>query len=176
MSELAQRSAEAFERIGRTSFPVVYAYEASRLSSVDFPKADEVTLREALVAALEERSFRDLERGHTSVGPHTDDLSLTMGGQDARAYASQGQARALVLSWKVAEIENLFEQGGVKPLLLLDDVSSELDPERNAFLMKYLHDSGAQTFLTTTDRQLVEAAAGSSTVWLKVLGGRVRGD
>ena len=60
---------------------------------------------------------------------------MSLSGHPARAFASQGQARALVLAWKVAEIENLHAATGVLPLLLLDDVSSELDPSRNAFLM-----------------------------------------
>jgi DNA replication and repair protein RecF len=73
----------------------------------------------------------------------------------------------------VAEIENLQQQNGFLPLLLLDDVSSELDPERNAFLMGYLADSGAQTLLTTTDAALVTRAAGADTKWYRVHAGRI---
>jgi len=62
---------------------------------------------------------------------------------------------------------------GFLPLLLLDDVSSELDPERNAYLMNYLAASGAQTFLTTTDASLVRAAAAEDTLWLGVRAGEV---
>lgn len=174
MEEVRERAAAAFQRIGRTPAPAVYAYAASRLDDVDFASATEEALSEALRAALEKRVQRDLERGHTSVGPHVDDLELSLGEQEARAFASQGQARAFVLAWKVAEIENLQAASGVLPLLLLDDVSSELDPDRNAFLMAYLHDSGAQTLLTTTDPLLVRRAAGEGTVWLHVEGGEVR--
>ncbi len=116
---------------------------------------------------------RDLERGHTSVGPHVDDLDVALGEHAARQYASQGQSRALVIAWKVAEIENLNATNGFLPMLLLDDVSSELDPERNAFLMKYLAESGAQTLLTTTDAELVRRAAGPETTWLSVRKGAV---
>jgi DNA replication and repair protein RecF len=174
MNELATRAAGAFARIGRTEAPAQYAYAPSRLDGIDFANASEAELEAALDAALKARVLRDLERGHTSVGPHVDDLMLSLGEQEARAYASQGQARAFVLAWKVAEIENLQATSGVLPLLLLDDVSSELDPERNAFLMAYLHDSGAQTLLTTTDPALVKRAAGEGTVWLTVEGGNVR--
>lgn len=174
MAELAERAAGAFQRIGRTEGAASYAYAASRLDGLDFATASEEQLSAALQAALAARVQRDVERGHTSVGPHVDDLELHLGGQEARAYASQGQARALVLAWKVAEIENLHAAGGVLPLLLLDDVSSELDPDRNAFLMAYLHDSGAQTLLTTTDPMLVRRAAGEGTVWLEVANGQVR--
>lgn len=128
---------------------------------------------ERLRTQLEEKLPRDVERGYTSVGPHTDDVDITLGGKPARAFASQGQSRALVLAWKVAEIENLQERNGFLPLLLLDDVSSELDPERNAFLMNYLAQSGAQTLLTTTDPALVQGATGKETFWLTVHQGSV---
>jgi DNA replication and repair protein RecF len=174
MNELKARASAAFERIGRTEAPASYAYAPSRLEGLDFEAATEEALGAALLDALAKRVQRDLERGHTSVGPHVDDLELKLGVQEARAFASQGQARALVLAWKVAEIENLQAASGVLPLLLLDDVSSELDPERNAFLMAYLHDSGAQTLLTTTEPSLVKRAAGEGTVWLEVSRGEVR--
>jgi DNA replication and repair protein RecF len=174
MGELAERATAAFARIGRTEAPARYFYAPARLEGLDVATASEEALHAALAQALAARVQRDLERGHTSVGPHVDDLDLSLGEQEARAYASQGQARALVLAWKVAEIENLHAASGVLPLLLLDDVSSELDPERNAFLMAYLHDSGAQTLLTTTDPALVQKAAGEGTVWLSVEGGTVR--
>ena len=126
-----------------------------------------------MLSQLDVRLTRDVERGFTSVGPHADDLDITLGEKAARAFASQGQCRALVLAWKVAEIENLQQQNGFLPLLLLDDVSSELDPERNAFLMGYLADSGAQTLLTTTDAALVQRAAGADTKWFRVRAGTV---
>jgi DNA replication and repair protein RecF len=144
-----------------------YAYTPVHLD-VDFQQAPEVQLVGALREALRDRLGRDMERGFTSVGPHADDLDISLDGHPARAYASQGQARALVLGWKIAEIENLRAALGHSPLLLLDDVSSELDPERNAFLMRYLASSGAQVLLTTTEPSLVRGAAGPDTLWLTV--------
>ena len=82
-------------------------------------------LREALETAA---AAGPASAGFTSVGPHADDLELSLGEPRARAFASQGQQRALVLAWKIAEIENLHAALGFLPLLLLDDVSSELDP------------------------------------------------
>ena len=114
-----------------------------------------------LLAALRRRLPRDRERGYTSVGPHADDLSLALGERPARLFASQGQARAVVLAFKIGEIENLRRVRGRAPLLLLDDVSSELDPERNTYLMRYLGELQGQVVLTTTDPRLVAAAAGS---------------
>ncbi len=172
LSEVAPRAQVAFGRIGRLEVPATFRYEPAHLA-LPFQTASEAELQAALSRALDARLSRDFERGHTSVGPHVDDLELTLGEHAARQYASQGQSRALVIAWKVAEIENLSATNGFLPLLLLDDVSSELDPERNAFLMQYLADSGAQTLLTTTDAQLVRRAAGAGTAWLSVTAGAV---
>jgi DNA replication and repair protein RecF len=172
MAELAPRAQATFASIGRTVDPAVYGYHPAHLGG-DFPTADEAALAVALRESLNARLRRDLDRGFTSVGPHSDDVSVTLGGRSARAYASQGQQRALVLGWKIAEIENLEAAMGFLPLLLLDDVSSELDPERNAYLMTYLAKSGAQVFLTTTDGSLVRAAAAEDTLWLSVHAGQV---
>lgn len=167
LAELTPRAEATFAAIGRTPDPVRYRYSPNHLE-LDFPAASEESLAEALRAALDARRARDAERGFTSVGPHADDLSVALGGRSARLYASQGQQRALVLGWKIAEIENLQQALGFLPLLLLDDVSSELDPERNAYLMGYLAQSGAQVFLTTTDASLVQRAAGPDTLWYAV--------
>lgn len=172
MAELAPRAQATFASIGRTPDPAAYGYNPSHLGQ-DFSEADEPNLTDALLEALAARRRRDLERGFTSVGPHVDDVTVTLGGRSARAYASQGQQRALVLGWKIAEIENLHAAMGFLPLLLLDDVSSELDPERNAYLMNYLAHSGAQVFLTTTDASLVQGAAAVDTLWLNVHAGQV---
>lgn len=172
MAELAPKAQATFASIGRTVDPAMYGYHPAHLGG-DFPTADEAALAVALRESLNERLRRDLDRGFTSVGPHSDDVSVTLGGRSARAYASQGQQRALVLGWKIAEIENLEAAMGFLPLLLLDDVSSELDPERNAYLMNYLAKSGAQVFLTTTDGSLVRGAAAEDTLWLSVHAGQV---
>ena len=83
-------------------------------------------------------------------GPQRDDLAFLVHGQPARAYASQGQARSLVLAWKLAELEAARE-GGETPLFLLDDLGSELDPVRTARLVDRVRSLGAQVFVTTTD-------------------------
>lgn len=175
LCELIPRAEKAFGAIGRTVAPATFVYEPRHVSDrLDFTSADEDALTQALLDALQERIRRDLDRGFTSAGPHADDLAVSLGDRSARAYASQGQQRALILSWKIAEIENLEAAHGSLPLLLLDDVSSELDPERNAYLMHYLAESGAQVFLTTTDAGLVSAAAGPDSLWCDVLSGELR--
>ena len=173
MTELAPRAEKAFAAIGRADQPARYTYAPSHLGALKFDTATEGELAEAFALELGRRLERDQERGFTSVGPHADDLGLFLGEKSARAFASQGQQRAFVLGWKIGEIENLRDAHGMLPLLLLDDVSSELDPERNAFLMGYLADSGAQTFLTTTDAELVRRAAGPGALWFGVRRGAV---
>jgi DNA replication and repair protein RecF len=173
MREVAPRAQAAFETVGRTPMPASFSYLPAHLA-IEFDGADEEKLAHALRHALEGWLVRDRDRGFTSVGPQVDDVAIALGSSPARAFASQGQQRALVLAWKIAEIENLRAALGFLPLLLLDDVSSELDPERNGYLMRYLADSGAQTVLTTTDAALVRPAAGADTLWLEVRGGEVR--
>lgn len=179
MDELAPRAAAAFASIGRTKEPASFRYEPHALKlpeDAPFATADEALLAARMMERLTERLGRDLDRGFTSIGPHADDLQLSLGEHPARAFASQGQQRAFILAWKIAEIENLKDATGFLPLLLLDDVSSELDPERNAYLMDYLAKSGAQVVLTTTEGSLVRRAAGADTLWLTVSGGEVKSD
>jgi DNA replication and repair protein RecF len=102
-----------------------------------------------------------------------DELALTLDGRGARLYGSQGQQRALVLALKIAEIENLRAALGRPPLLLLDDVSSELDPAKNRYLLAYLAGLPAQVFLTATDRRLLEPAAGPESAFFRVENGGV---
>lgn len=133
---LRPRVIEAFEHV-TGGLPLELAYET---------KVDVAELGARLVA---ERG-RDRARGATSSGPHTDDLALVLDGKPAAAFASQGQARALVLALKIAEIRHLTETIGDAPVLLLDDVSSELDPTRNAQLFSFLDGIACQAFITTT--------------------------
>jgi DNA replication and repair protein RecF len=166
VAELEPHAVRAFEAVGRLPVKLVVRYRPVGVS-LD-AHADERVLEQALLDALDERLGTDRERGFTSVGPHADDLQLLLGDRPARLYGSQGQQRATVLALKIGEIENLRAHLGQYPLLLLDDVSSELDPERNAFLMSYLRALDAQVILTTTDLGLVRAAAGDEAVAYRV--------
>ena len=103
-----------------------------------------------LVAKLQGSRFKDFATRATQVGPHRDDVVFELGGRDAGTYASQGQLRAIMLAWKTAELAVLGRAHGDLPILLLDDVSSELDPQRNAFLFEHLATLAGQCFITTT--------------------------
>jgi DNA replication and repair protein RecF len=100
---------------------------------------------------LEERLERDLERGTTGAGPHLDDLGVLSSGRDLRAYGSQGEQRLAVLALLLGEAELLEERRGARPLLLLDDVLSELDPDRRRILTERLRASG-QALVTSASR------------------------
>ena len=169
VDELAPRVLAAFREIsGPDAPPAALAYRpASGMPAA----ASEDELARRLDEVLSQRLERDRLKGYTSAGPHMDDLTLALGGRGARSYGSQGQQRALVLALKIAEIENLRERAGRPPLLLLDDVSSELDPEKNGYLLRYLAALPGQAFLTTTDRRLIEPAAGPDAAFYRVHAG-----
>ena len=118
---------------------------------------------------LDARLDRDLERGTTSLGPHLDDVVLLAGERELRSFGSQGEQRLALLALLLAEAEAIVERTGVPPLLLLDDVLSELDPQRRRILAERVRGSG-QALVTATDAamlplppdQLVEVRPGAA--------------
>ena len=112
--------------------------------------------------AIQQRQ-RDEEARKTSlIGPHRDEIVFCINGREARSYASQGQQRTIALAWKLAEVAVIKEIGGQPPVLLLDDVMSELDEARRHALARFVGEA-AQTFITTTnlgyfDKGLVDRA------------------
>jgi DNA replication and repair protein RecF len=172
LEEVRPGAQSAFAEIARGEPPLVVTYLAAGRDSDDLVGGG-ASLETRLLEALRRRLPRDRERGYTSVGPHADDLGLSLGERAARLYASQGQSRAVVLAFKIGEIENLRRAQGRAPLLLLDDVSSELDPERNAWLMQYLAALEGQVVLTTTDLKLVAKSAVKEALFQRVAGGRI---
>ena len=91
----------------------------------------------------------DIRQGRTGAGPHRDDVEITIDGKNARAFGSQGQQRSCVLAIKLAECRILEESAGQPPIVLLDDVMSELDAGRREYLLSHL--SGRQVFITCCD-------------------------
>jgi DNA replication and repair protein RecF len=106
----------------------------------------------AIAAALD----RDLDRGVTSLGPHLDDVAITADGRDLRSFGSQGEQRLALLALLLAEAETIADRTGVPPLLLLDDVLSELDPVRRRILAARVQSTG-QALVTATDPSLLPA-------------------
>jgi DNA replication and repair protein RecF len=103
---------------------------------------------EAYVRRLQRDLPRDLRFGNTSFGPHHDDIGIRINGDDIRSYGSQGQQRTAALSLKLAEVEMMKQEIGYAPVLLLDDVMSELDEERQLHLLSYMEEN--QTIVTCT--------------------------
>lgn len=106
------------------------------------------------IRELAERRPVDLRRGRASFGPQRDELELAVDGRPARQHASQGQQRVLTLALKVAELSCIRDAKRVEPVLLLDDVSSELDPSRTGAVYAFLRQSQNQIFVTTTRPEL----------------------
>ncbi len=150
----------AFREVAGEEVPLEVAYQPRVAPEVE-------AIRRALAASIE----KDLARGFTAEGPHGDDLALRVRDRGARHSASQGQHRMMVLALKVAELEVLTRRTGRVPVLLLDDVSSELDPTRNRRLFALLDRRGGQVFLTTTQRELIRLEEGR--VDFRVEAGRI---
>jgi DNA replication and repair protein RecF len=142
---LSAHAAEAFARIAAPDLTLEVRYAASA------PREEA-----AFLESLASRRVSDLRRGSAGVGPHRDDLALVLNGHAVRGVASQGQHRAVTLALKSAEIEVVGSARGVRPILLLDDVSSELDRARTSALFAFLRDQQGQVFLTTTRPELID--------------------
>ena len=117
-----------------------------RLESAELRYEGDPASAEELDARLEQ----DLTRGFTGAGPHLHDVAIVSGERDLRSFGSQGEQRLSVLSLLLAEADLLVERGPAPPLLLLDDVLSELDPERRAILAARVRTAGGQALLTAT--------------------------
>ncbi|HEX3803974.1 MAG TPA: DNA replication and repair protein RecF [Solirubrobacteraceae bacterium] len=129
---------------------------------------------EQLRAELADRVDSDLERGFTGHGPHRDDVATVREGRELRAYGSQGQQRLALLALLLAERAALAQRREAPPLMLLDDVMSELDGRRRLALVDLLRSGGGQAVITATDAQQVPGADGPGVHRLEVLeGGRL---
>jgi DNA replication and repair protein RecF len=126
-----------------------------------------------LAAELAERVDSDLERGYTGHGPHRDELATVRAGRELRAYGSQGQQRLALLALLLAEREAIAASRSAPPLMLLDDVMSELDRDRRRSLVELLRGSGGQSVITTTDLEHVPGAQDAGVVRFSVSDGRV---
>lgn len=151
-----RRRSRAIERLA----PIASAWHASISGSTEVLQvkyAPNVPLeqnhleevQQAFLEKIEQRSVAEQHQGTTLVGPHRDEIELTINQTPARSYGSQGQQRTLVLALKLAELKLIEEVVGEPPLLLLDDVLAELDPNRQNQLLDAIQDR-FQTLITTT--------------------------
>ncbi len=144
-----------------------------------FKSRVDIDLEQAYMALLNHRINEERQRGVCLVGPHRDDIRFYLNGLEVCAYGSQGQQRTLVLALKLTELELLSQTSGEPPILILDDVMAELDPERQQYLIDHIPPE-IQVFLTTThlDAQLNPVVAryvgeGNSTIF-KVSAGQIQ--
>lgn len=168
LTDLRAAFAETFAQIHGRHLEVSLTY-ASKLGvpAGDDPQA-------VLLDALRAARRHDLVRGTTTVGPHRDDFEVRLDGQGAADFASQGQARALILAFKIAELQDARARSGEAPILLLDDVSSELDPQRSAQLFAALLREAGQCVLTTTAPHFIGLPAGGDCRYIEVERGRLK--
>ena len=135
-------------------------------------EGEEGEIAEKLKKQLGRNYEKDLRLGFTTVGPHRDDIDFFISGKDAKAYASQGQTRTAALSVKLAEVEIFRELSGEYPVLILDDVMSELDLPRRKKLLKRI--TSVQTILTCTHAERV--LYGAECRKIRIEDGKIRRD
>ncbi|MBQ2972905.1 MAG: DNA replication/repair protein RecF [Clostridia bacterium] len=140
---LSDISTEIYKGIssGREEFSFYYDFSPENIS--------EEEIREKLIADIEKSKEADLKRLYTNAGPHTHDLVLNLNGRDARVFGSQGQQRSCALALKLGEASIIETVTGESPVVLLDDVMSELDEGRQTFILNYL--DNWQVFITCCD-------------------------
>ena len=115
---------------------------------------DEADVRRLYTSELLQQ---EREQHMSLYGPHRDEINFFIGSRDARRYASQGQQRTIALAWKLAEVETILEVSGKLPVLLLDDVMSELDETRRHALVAYVGQRDLQSFITSANREYFSA-------------------
>ena len=166
LSEAAQSVQSEFSR-GAEELTLTY----TTVSTVADPAAGEREIYEAVSERQRQLRGAELDSGLCLVGAHKDDLQIAINGADARSYASQGQTRTAALSLKLAEREIFLAETGETPVLLLDDVLSELDSARQEFVLNRI--GGGQTLVSCCEAASVERMTGGRVLYMDK--GRVNG-
>jgi DNA replication and repair protein RecF len=169
---LAPLAAESLHDLSGERESISLRYAPAHASSI--PDGVEAA-EQLLLETLRNRAAEEVARGMTLAGPHRDDIAFDLDGRAARGTASQGQQRSIVLACKLAEVRYLQDSAGVAPVILLDDVLSELDPERRGRLLALLA-AGAHQVLVTTTEPLTEVAAFNEVLHFTVRSGAVTQD
>jgi DNA replication and repair protein RecF len=144
----------------------------NREAATGTDRPSQAGIKEAFRQQLQQRQAEEKERGMTLIGPHRDDLRFLVGGVDMCIYGSRGQQRTIAVALKLAELGFVRSEAGQEPILLLDDVMSELDEERRQYLMDAVH-GDQQVIITTTDLDsFAPQFLRQATVW-RVQEGRI---
>lgn len=165
LEKLKEKAAHVYDGIsaGREKMELEY------IGSFKSSGKSEKELGEAMLTALIKNRDSDIRRQQTSVGPHKDDLNIKINGLCARTYGSQGQQRSCALALKLGEAAVITQSGGERPIALLDDVMSELDAGRQAYLLDYL--KGWQVFITCCDPSILDRSQTEKVFQMK--GGQI---
>jgi len=172
VGDIAQR---LYRELSGSTETLNVGYKSSIFSGAVAIPEDPNDISQAFEARLVDVQARDVANGVSLVGPHRDDLTFQIDGHDLSTFGSRGQQRTAALALKLAEAEHLAEQIGERPVLLLDDVLSELDAHRRARVLAFVQND-QQVLLTTTDRASLEGLLPANAVWLQVRQGRLSKD
>ncbi len=149
--------------------PTLYAEIAGKpaqLELIYLGSADAINYSDTFLARLESNLSRDIGAGFTTIGPHRDDLEIRFKQASTTAVASRGEMRTVVLALKFAELEYIHKHSGISPILLLDDVFSELDGRRREYLINRL--DSHQAIITTTDADTSKRLDGATVIETKL--------
>ncbi|WP_196593522.1 DNA replication/repair protein RecF [Pectinatus sottacetonis] len=127
-----------------------------KISGIDISQLEKDNLKKIYQEKLTENRFLDIKRGSTGIGPHHDDIDLFINDIALKTFGSQGQQRTAVLALKLAELEYIKDCLGQYPILLLDDVMSELDSIRREKMVEFFQNRSIQTFITATDAAMFD--------------------
>jgi DNA replication and repair protein RecF len=149
LNEISELLAEFYATIAGPGQQASVRYHSDVMGKgLPCASADEV--RSGILEAIAKNSAEEQRRGTTLYGPHRDDIELSLNGKVLKLHGSQGEQRSFVLALKMAEIELVKLRHGSPPVLLLDDMTSELDGDRNRNFMEFLKNKEMQVFITTT--------------------------
>jgi DNA replication and repair protein RecF len=167
VNKIRDMAAETHERISNGKEKLELKYN----SSIDCDINSDKEIKKSFINALEKSMSIDVKRGITHKGPHRDDIFFYINGTEVKTYSSQGQQRTTLLSLKISELKYMEAEIGEMPILLLDDVFSELDTERQKYLVEFIRN--IQTIITCTDVEYLEKLKLEGSMIYKVVGGMV---
>ncbi len=167
VEKICVMAAETHERISNGKERLELKYKAS----IDYENCSENEIKKHFIDELEKSISIDLKRGATHKGPHRDEIMFYINDTEVKTYSSQGQQRTALLSLKISELKYMENETGEMPVLLLDDVFSELDTERQKYLVDFI--KNIQTIITCTDVEYLEKLKLEGSKVYKVVDGAV---
>jgi DNA replication and repair protein RecF len=163
-SQLIKARKEAIEALNDLAASVHHQIASFHLLEEEMENSEILKISYKPSMFDKEKRRDEIQKGRTLSGPHLDDMAFWINGIDAKRFSSQGQQRTAAISLRLAEMEYLYQQTKELPVLLLDDICSELDDIRRGYLMKAIN-QGGQIFITTTSIETVKELIDGATVW-----------